>query len=111
MSPFEDHNGLRHVAEIKKEQNTQYMLGDVIAVTTAPCLLTGEDARPLLTWLGFQCSAFRIPLASEGWDVALAREGKHPCLAFSLPRLMFPLKGSIPPSNKLSQSVSFSLDK
>lgn len=35
MSPFEDHNGLQHVAEIKKEQSTQYVLRNIIAVTIA----------------------------------------------------------------------------
>lgn len=32
MSPFEDHNGLQHMAEIKKEQKTQSLLGDVLTI-------------------------------------------------------------------------------
>lgn len=32
MSPFEDQNGLQHVAEIKEEQKTQSLLGDILTI-------------------------------------------------------------------------------
>lgn len=52
MSPFQDQNGLQRAAEIKMEQKAQYPLGGVLTIIKAH-LLTGEDARHLLTWLGF----------------------------------------------------------